>query len=113
MQINENAVSRHPHLHTAGTVCDHAQLRGAASTRLVSVEAEDLSGLLLFSEVAKAQLAHAVAAPRVHSRVSDRHHVLAARRDPPHSLRTQGMFTQITMHPVNCAIPSWLARLMP
>ena len=57
-------------------------------TRLVSVEAEDLSGLLLFSKVAEAELPHAVAAPRVHRRVSDRHHVLAARRDPPHSLHT-------------------------
>ena len=51
------------------------------------VQAEDLGGLLLFSEVAEAQLAHAVAAPRVHRCVSDRHHVLAARRNPPHSLK--------------------------
>ena len=55
----------------------------------MAVQAEDLSGLLLFSEVAEAQLAHVVAAPGMHRCVCDRHHVLAARRDPRHRLKLQ------------------------
>ena len=58
----------------------------AKAARLVFMQAEDLSGLLLFPEVPKAQLSHVVAAPGMHCCVRDRHHVLAARRNPSHSL---------------------------
>ena len=64
----------------------HMHMR-PARTYPVSVQAKDLNGLMLFSEMTEAELTPVVAAPRVHCGVRGRDHVPAACCYPPHSLR--------------------------